>query len=102
MQAWLSRVSAEAQESEERLAADGNLANGMLFNGNHAEAEPMLRGLHRRNMRMFGVENPNTLTRARARVAAGNLAESLSRYADTPTMKETSGTCFERGSECLG
>ena len=36
--AWQSRVSAEAQDSEERLAADGNLAKWMLFDGNYAEA----------------------------------------------------------------
>ena len=71
--AWQSRVSAQAEDSEERLAADGNLARWMLFDGNYAEAEPMLRELHRRNMRMFGAEHPNTL------MAAGNLAESLSR-----------------------
>ena len=37
-QAWQSRVSAQAEDSEERLAADGNLAKWMLFDGNYAEA----------------------------------------------------------------
>ncbi len=42
-EAWRSRVAGQAAESDERLAAENNLANSLVHQGKAAEAEPMFR-----------------------------------------------------------
>jgi prophage DNA circulation protein len=90
---WQSRVSDQAEESAERLAAEANLARpesladvlAMLASpchmlpqavslsrqGKYAEAELIERDLHGVLMRVLGAEHPNTLA------TAANLADSL-------------------------
>ena len=45
-EAWRSRVAGQAAESAERLTAEGNLANSLLDQGKHAQAERVLRTQH--------------------------------------------------------
>jgi hypothetical protein len=78
-EAWRSRVAGQAAESDERIAAEYNLASSLVQQGKAVEAEPMLRNLHEVEMRVLGAEHPNTLT------TASRLAWSLSnqgKYAD--------------------
>ena len=72
-EAWWSRVCDEAEESQERLAAAGNLANARDGDGQYAEAERISREVLGVKRRVLGDEHPDTL------VSAGNLAASLSR-----------------------
>ena len=83
-EAWLSRVASQAAESDERLAAEANLALSLLEQGKFADAEPMLRLLHEVEMRVLGAEHPSTLT------SACNLAMSLlkqGKYADAERIQ---------------
>jgi hypothetical protein len=78
-EAWRSRVAGQAAENTERLEAEHNLASSLLHQGKAAEAEPMFRRLHEVMMRVYGAEDPWTLS------TAGNLAMSLlkqGKYAD--------------------
>jgi hypothetical protein len=78
-QAWRSRVADQAVESAERLAAEDNVAQSLMGEGKAAKAEPILRQLHKTEMRVFGAEHRSTLA------TAANLAQSLShqgKYAD--------------------
>ena len=70
-EAWWSRVFDEAEESAERLAAAGNLADARDGDGQHAEAEWIQRQVLGVERRVLGEEHPNTLT------SASNLAMSL-------------------------
>ena len=65
-EAWRSRVAGQAEESLERLAAEGNLADALMGQGRHAEAESMLRRLHEVQMRVLGAEDARTLSTAAA------------------------------------
>jgi hypothetical protein len=71
-EAWWSRVCDEAEESEERLAAAGNLATARVGDGQYAEAERIEREVHSIKRRLLGEEHPETLR------SANNLAMSLS------------------------
>jgi hypothetical protein len=71
-EAWWSRVCDEAEESAERLAAAGNLADTRRGQGQYAEAERIQWEVLGARRRLLGEEHPDTLT------SAGNLASSLS------------------------
>ena len=70
--AWWSQVRDRAEEDPERLAAAHNLAHSLSGQGQHAEAEEMLREVLAVRKRVQGAEHPGTLT------TASNLANSLS------------------------
>ena len=70
-EAWWSRVCDEAEESAERLAAAGNLADARDSDGQYAEAERIQREVLGVQRRVLGEDHPATLTRA------NDLAESL-------------------------
>ena len=68
--AWWSQVAGQA-ESDERLAAESNLGRSLIEEGKYADAEPMLREIHKVYMRKLGAEHPDAL------MIAGDLAKSL-------------------------
>ncbi len=83
-EAWRLRVAGQAAESAERLAVEGDLAQSLLGQGRHVEAERVLRTLHAVQMRVLGAEHPNTLA------TAADLARSLSnqgKYADAERIQ---------------
>ena len=53
-EAWWSRVCAEAEESADRLAAAGNLAQARYSDGQYAEAERIEREVLGVRRRVFG------------------------------------------------
>ena len=63
-EAWRLRVAGQAAESDERLAAESNLASSLVHQGRAVEAEPMFRRLHEVEMRVLGAEHRNTLATA--------------------------------------
>ena len=71
---WRARVAGQAAESADRLAAEANLAEILLWDehGKHVEAERRLRDLHKVHIRVFGTGHLETLA------VQGNLAYSLS------------------------
>ena len=71
---WRARVAGQAAESADRLAAEANLAEILLWDehGKHVEAERRLRDLHKAHIRVFGTGHLETLA------VQGNLAYSLS------------------------
>jgi tetratricopeptide (TPR) repeat protein len=82
-EAWWSRVRDDDEESPERRAAQRNLAVALLGQGKDAEAEPMLRRLHKLETRLLGAEHPLTLR------SAGLLAQTVmgqNRDADAEPM----------------
>ena len=70
-EAWWSRVCDEAEESAERLAAAGNLADARDGDGQYAEAERINREVLDATRRVLGEEHSSTLK------SANNLASSL-------------------------
>ena len=83
-EAWRLRVAGQAAESDERRAAEGNLAQSLLAQGNDVEAERMLRRLHEFEMRLLGAEHPDTLA------TAADLATSLmsqEKYSDAERLQ---------------
>ena len=71
--AWWSQVSDRAEEDPERLAAANDLATSLKRQGQHAEAEEMLREVLAVRKRVLGADHTDALT------TASNLATSLSR-----------------------
>ncbi len=65
-EAWWSRVCDEAEESDERLAAAGNLAGCREGQGKHVEAERILRDVLGVERRVLGDEHLHTLNIGRA------------------------------------
>ena len=71
-EAWCSRVRDQAEESEERLSAAGNLADCRQHEGQYAEAERINRHVLSVEKRVLGETHPHTLA------TESNLALSLS------------------------
>ena len=82
--AWRSQCALAESERGERLAAEHNLIQALIGQGNYAEAEPMLRALHEVLVREFGAEHHNVLTNA------STLAQALAfqrKYADAEEIE---------------
>ena len=83
-EAWWMRMRDEDEESAERLAAAANLAQSLYGEGKHAEADRIFREVHSVQIRVLGVEHPNTLS------SAANLALGLSnqgKYAEAEQIQ---------------
>ena len=62
--AWRSQCALAESVRGERLAAEHNLIQALIGQGNYAQAEPMLRALHEVLVRELGAEHHNVLTNA--------------------------------------
>ncbi len=77
-------VAGQAEESDERLKAEYNLASSLLHQGKAVEAEPMFRRLHEVEMRVLGAEHSDTLTIASERATC---LSNQGKYADAERIQ---------------
>jgi tetratricopeptide (TPR) repeat protein len=92
-EAWCARTRHQAEESEERMFAQGNLAIAYTTLGKFDKAEPIQRALHAVQSRVWGVEFPSTLT------TACNLAMTLGklgRFADAERIEREAHSAYAR------
>ena len=78
-EAWWLRVCEQAEESAERLAAAGNLADARRSDGQYAEAERIEREVLGVRRRVLGDEHPSTLTSAGCLATRSCIKESMRR-----------------------